>query len=228
MVRLLVSLVCRTGVFLLIWSCADIASAHPSDVSYLRVKVERESLELRFTFNLVTLSRFAVLDRDGNQMLNDAEWKAAEPEIRRYLQQKVLVKINDQSTTLGAEMIVDPLWPGAKQRIDVATRDFPMRHVDVIFRPQVQPPLASLGLDFQIWPESGPLSTVEATYEQDDLLMQVPFSAAEPDYLYDTGYAVESVFTEPPRNDQTWRLVGSLIGIVLLLLAGRLWLKKQR
>ncbi len=148
MVRLLLSLVCRTGVFLLIWSCADIASAHPSDVSYLRVKIERESLELRFTFNLVTLSRFAVLDRDGNQMLNDAEWRAAEPEIRRYLQQKVLVKINDQSTTLGAEMIVDPLWPGAKQRIDVATRDFPMRHVDVIFRPQVQPPLASLGLDF--------------------------------------------------------------------------------
>ena len=58
--------------------------------------------------------------------------------------------------------------------------------------------------------------------------MQVPFSAAEPDYLYDTGYAVESVFTEPPRNDQTWRLAGSLIGLVLLLLAGRLWLKKQR
>ncbi|MFM2179502.1 MAG: hypothetical protein RL015_3600 [Verrucomicrobiota bacterium] len=210
------------------WVCGVIASAHPTDVSYLRVKVERQAVELRFTFNLAMLARFAVLDRDGNEALGDAEWTAAEPELRRYLQQKVLMKINDQPAMLGSEMILEPLWPGAKQGIDVATRDFPMRHVDMIFRQKVPPPLASLELDFSIWPETGPLSTVEATYEQDDHLMQVPFSAAEPDYLYDTGYAVESVFTEAPRNDQTWRLAGSLIGLVLLLLAGGLWLKKQR
>ncbi len=58
--------------------------------------------------------------------------------------------------------------------------------------------------------------------------MQVPFSAAEPDYLYDTGYAVESIFTEPPGNDQTWQLTFSLIGSILVPLAVWLWLKEQR
>ena len=127
---------------------------------------ERQAVELRFTFNLAMLSRFAVLDRDGNQALGDAEWtpqSLADVRLKcgRYLQQKVLMKINDQPVMLGSEMILEPLWPGAKQGIDVATRDFPMRHVDVIFRQKVPPPLASLGLDFSIWPETGPLSTVE-------------------------------------------------------------------
>lgn len=202
--------------------------AHPTDVSYLRVKVEREHLEMRFTFNLAMLSRFAVLDRDGDQQLAASELTAAQPEVLRYLQEKVRVKINDLTATLGSEMVLEPLWPEAKTGKLVPTRDFPMRHVDLIFRPKVPPPLASLGLDFSIWTETGPLGTVEATYEQGDLIMQVPFSATEPDYLYDTGFAVESVFTEVASDSSSWAFVGWVLGVVVGLIALGFWLKKQR
>lgn len=205
-----------------------LASAHPTDVGYLRVKVERAHLEMRFTFNLAMLSRFAPLDRDGDQQLAATELAAAQPEVLRYLQEKVRVRINDLPATLGSEMLLEPLWPEAKPGWTVASRDFPMRHLDLIFRQKVPPPLASLALDFSIWPESGPLSTVEATFEQDDLIMQVPFSAAEPDYLYDTGFAVESFFTEVAPDSSPWSFSGWWLGGVGVLMALGFWLKKRR
>lgn len=213
-------------ILLLGWTV--FASAHPTDVSYLRVKVEREHLEMRFTFNLAMLSRFAVLDRDGDQQLAASELTAAQPEVLRYLQEKVQVKINGQTAMLSSEMALEPLWPEAKTGKLVPTRDFPMRHVDLIFRAKVPPPLASLSLDFSIWTETGPLSTVEATYEQGDLIMQVPYSATEPDYLYDTGFAVESVFEEVVSDSSSWAFVGWVLGIVVGLIALGFWLKKQR
>lgn len=208
-------------------------SAHPADVGYLRVKVQRDRLELRLTFNLALLGRMVTLDRDGNQQLNAAELATAEPELRRYWQEKLLLRLNEQPGSLGMEMRVEPVWPEAKNGWSVPTRDFPMRHLDLIFTPVVPSPLASIGLDLGIWTETGPLSSVEATYEQDDLLTQVLFSAAEPDYLYDTGYAVESIFTKPKAADPRPRPfgIGTWVGIgvgLILLLVGGLWLKKQR
>lgn len=110
-------------ILLLGWSV--FASAHPTDVSYLRVKVEREHLEMRFTFNLAMLSRFAVLDRDGDQQLAITELTTAQPEVLLYLQEKVRAKINGQPATLGSEMVLEPLWPEAKTGKLVPTRDFP-------------------------------------------------------------------------------------------------------
>lgn len=208
-------------------------SAHPTDVGYLRVKVQRDRLELRLTFNLALLGRMVTLDRDGNQQLDAAELTAAQPELRRYWQEKLLLRLNEQPGSLGMEMREEPVWPEAKNGWSVPTRDFPMRHLDLIFRPVVPSPLASIGLDLGIWTETGPLSSVEATYEQDELRTQVLFSAAEPDYLYDTGYAVESIFTEPKAADVKPRPfgIGTWVGIgagLILLLVGGLWLKKQR
>jgi hypothetical protein len=76
--------------------------------------------------------------------------------------------------------------------------------VDITFTQDVSPVLADVWLGFDLWEQTGPLGTIEATYEQDELRTQVPFSLSEPDYLYDTGYAVESVFQEPAKSHD-WR-----------------------
>jgi hypothetical protein len=81
--------------------------------------------------------------------------------------------------------------------------------------------LADVWLGFDIWQQTGPLGTIEATFEQDDLRTQVPFSMSEPDYLYDTGYAVEDVFQEPakitePSGSKWWKLVWLLPVIALI------------
>ena len=48
-------LLSRLSCLLLVTSSSG---AHPSDISYLRLKVERQRVEMRFTFNLVMLTRF--------------------------------------------------------------------------------------------------------------------------------------------------------------------------
>ena len=174
------------------------ASAHPSDISYLRVKVERESLELRFTFNLLTLGRFAEgLDADLNHEVTQREIEATVPKLRAYLTEKIRIEINGETAQLGELAAPELLWPEENGSRTVAERDYSVRHVDLTFRQAVKPLLADVWLDIAIWEETGPLSSIEARYEQAELITQVPFTQSEPDYLYDTGFAVEDIFQTP-------------------------------
>jgi hypothetical protein len=121
------------------------------------------------------------------------------------------------------------VWPETDESSIVSEVDYPVRYVDITFIHAVKPALADLWLNFDLWQQTGPLGSIEATYEQDDLMTQVPFSQGEPDYLYDTGYAVEDVFQKPVKeavksNDRapdlpTWAV--TLIGLLLVL--GLFW-----
>jgi len=220
---------CLLALVMLICSCLHSAQAHPSDISYLRVKVARQTVELRFTFNLLSLTRFANIDANQDRRIEKAELDAAAQALNEYFNKHIELNINEKMTALGLAQPFECVWPETDGSSIVSEVDYPVRYVDITFIHAVKPALADLWLNFDLWQQTGPLGSIEATYEQDDLMTQVPFSQGEPDYLYDTGYAVEDVFQEPVKeavksNDRapdlpTWAV--TLISLLLVL--GLFW-----
>jgi hypothetical protein len=214
-----------------LWSVSLTAFAHPADISYLRVKVERQQLELRFTFNLLTLTRFVAIDGNGDKRIDKAELDAAEPGLRRYLTDHIRVRINDQPASLGLPNPLACLWPSPDTAPQAAEEEYAQRHVDVVFTQEVQPLLADVWLGFEIWAHTGPLGTIEATYEQDQMRTHVPFSQSEPDYLHDTGFiaAPPPVLDpfEPPAPPNRMLLIASagLAGLAAAVVA--IWRMKR-
>ena len=210
---------------MLIYGCLHSAQAHPSDISYLRVKVARQTVELRFTFNLLSLTRFANMDANQDRRIEKAELDAAAKVLNDYFNKHIELSINETKTALGEAAPFECVWPETDGSSAVSEVDYPVRYVDITFIHEVKPVLADLWLSFDLWQQTGPLGSIEATYEQEDLMTQVPFSQGEPDYLYDTGYAVEDVFQEPVKeavtsngrapNLPTWAV--ALIGLFLVV-----------
>lgn len=216
------------GLMLLATPC----EAHPADISYLRVKVERQRLEFRFSFNLLTLGRFVEgLDANQDHALHQQEIEAALPRLGSFLQEKVPVKINGMKASLGRMEAPQYLWPSENGVFLAAERDYPVRHLDLTFHQEVKPLLAEVWLGFDLWEQVGPLGTVEATFEQDDFRTQVPFSLSEPDYLYDTGYAVEHVF-EPasavPEGRPSLAMLGGVGAGVFVSGVLMFWHRRKR
>ncbi len=229
---------------LLLAGCAGNVSAHPSDISYLKVKVERQRVELRFTFNVLMLTRFAVVDANQDRVITKVELEAAQPALLAYLGKHIQTRINDRAATLGAARPPECLWPSPDMPHQAVEADYGQRYVDLVFTQDLKEVLADVWLGFDIWRETGPLGTIEATYEQGDLRMQVPFGPGEPDYLYDTGFAVEELF-QPPAvvasetpaaelfssqsgwqrlQPLAWPAVGLALGVLLLVA----WLRWRR
>ena len=201
------------------------AQAHPSDISYLRVKVQRQKVEMRFTFNLLSLTRFAAIDANQDRRIEKAELDDAAQALNDYFNKHIELNINEKLTALGLAQPFKCVWPETDGSSIVSEVDYPVRYVDITFIHEVKPVLADLWLSFDLWQQTGPLGSIEATYEQEDLMTQVPFSQGEPDYLYDTGYAVEDVFQEHVKeavtsngrapNLPTWAV--ALIGLFLVV-----------
>jgi hypothetical protein len=213
------------------------ARAHPSDISYLKVKIQRQQVEMRFTFNLLTLTRFAPgMDSNGDHQIDKAELEAASPALQRYLDAHIQVNVNEKSATLGTAKPFECVWPSEDGKHTATEADYPVRYVDIVFTQEAKPVLADLWLDFDLWQQTGPLGSIEATYEQDDLITQVPFTMDQPDYLYDTGYTVEGVTMTPLQPSApshtaaqtptlSWMEIGLGLGLVGALVS---WLLAPR
>jgi hypothetical protein len=212
------------ALVMLICSGLSSAQAHPSDISYLRVKVQRQKVELRFTFNLLSLTRFASMDANQDRRIEKAELDAAALVLNEYFNKHIELHLNEKQTALGRAQPFECVWPVTDGSSAVSEVDYPVRYVDITFTHEVKPVLADLWLGFDLWQQTGPLGSIEATYEQDDLMTHVPFSQGEPDYLYDTGYAVEDLFQEPVKeaitsNDPALSLSNWVVTLISLLLA---------
>lgn len=228
----------RVGNYLtlamLLYSCLSSVQAHPSDISYLRVKVQRQKVEMRFTFNLLSLTRFAAMDTNQDQRIEKAELDAAALVLNEYFNKHIELHLNEKQTALGRAQPFEYVWPETDGSNAVSQVDYPVRYVDITFIHEVTPFLADLWLGFDLWQQTGPLSSIEATYEQDDLMTQVPFNQNEPDYLYDTGYAVEEIFQDHdtknllPIGQNSIATKWVLPAIVLLPLIVFLWMKLVR
>ncbi|MDI1312905.1 hypothetical protein [Prosthecobacter sp.] len=166
------------------------AHAHPADQSEMRVRPKMQQLEIRLTFNLLTLTQFTGIDEDGDAKISMAELAAAQPRIATYLNQHIHVEINQQKALLGSGVRFEMLWPDAAHTPPMAEPEYAARKVDVTFVQTITGKvLEDFWLSFDIFEQTGPMQTVHALYEQDGRTEDVTFTAQEPEYLYDTGYA---------------------------------------
>lgn len=167
-------------------------SAHPADVSQLRVKVEPQRLEFRLTLNLFCLRRMIEMDGNKDGRIARPEIERAESAVRRFLLHNVLVTINDTDTDLGTPRPIECLWPNS-DTTEVSEPDFPQRFVDFVFVRPWQSVIEDVWIGFNTFDRLGEQHTVQAIYQQDGAFHEVGFSLFEPEYLYDTGYSSQSL-----------------------------------
>ena len=187
--------------------------AHPADMSELQVTVDRQRIDFRFTFNLPILQRISPLDRNADGSVDNTELEAAGPLLIEQFNRHAVLKINGQPLSW-SQVIVSPVWP--KQNSAPLT-DVD-RCVDLQFVQNSPEVIANFALDFTLFPLMGEGSEIEGHYIQGEHRLHVPFSANQPDYLYDTGFAVEHLFQSPvakPAPDARWGAL-PLLGLSLL------------
>lgn len=176
--------------FILAFGIHHSTHAHPADQSEMRVRPKLNQLEIRLTFNILTLTRFTGIDTDGDAKISMAELAAAQPRIATYLNQHIQVEINQQKAMLGSGVRFEPVWPNPAQTPPMTELEYAARNVDVTFVQSIEGKvLEDFWLGFEIFEQTGPMQTVHAIFEQDGRNEDVTFSVQEPEYLYDTGYA---------------------------------------
>ena len=179
------------------------ASAHPADQSEMRVRPSPHKLEIRLTFNLLTLTRFTGIDTDGDMKISMAELTAAQPRIGTYLNQHIHVEINRQKALLGSGVRFAPVWPDAAQTPPMAEIDYAARNVDVTFVQTIEGKvLEDFWLGFEVFEQTGPMQTIHGVFEQDGQIEDVTFSVQEPEYLYDTGFADDPFVQEAEKKQK--------------------------
>lgn len=177
------------------------AHAHPADQSEMRVRPKPHQLEIRLTFNILTLTRFTGIDTDGDMKISMAELTAAQPRIGTYLNQHIHVEINRQKAMLGSGVRFAPVWPDAAQTPPMTEIEYSARNVDVTFVQNIEGKvLEDFWLGFEIFEQTGPMQTIHGVFEQDGQIQDVTFSVQEPEYLYDTGFADDPFVQEAEKK----------------------------
>lgn len=201
------------------------AHAHPADQSEVRMRPAPHSLEARFTFNILTLTRFVRMDADADGKLSMAELDAARPLITEYLNAHIPLEINQQKASWGARVKFDHLWPEAAATPPMTEPEYAARNVDVIFTvPVAGRLLEDFRVAFDIFEQTGPMQTIRGEYEQDGLVTEVPFTYQEPEFTYDTGFAddpfvqaAEKTAAAPaPVRWPAWLLIPACAALIVL------------
>lgn len=193
------------------------ACAHPEDQCEMLVKPAPHALEVRFTFNLLTVTKCVRVDADGDGMLSVAELKAAEPAFTRYLNEHIKLQINQKSAVWGEQAEYHYLWPRFVATPPLSEEVYAGRHLDVIFVLPQKALLEVIGIRFQIFEQVGPRQTVKGRYEQAGRVLEVPFSLQQPEHTYTTGFVEDSLrAVEAPKADEQKTSFGRSVGWVLL------------
>ncbi|MHB1079298.1 MAG: hypothetical protein ACYC67_07830 [Prosthecobacter sp.] len=180
------------------------AFGHPADQSEMRVRPKPHQLEIRLTFNILTLTRFTGIDTDGDMKISMAELTAAQPRIGTYLNQHIHVEINRQKGLLGSSVRFESLWPDAAQTPPMTEIEYAARNVDVTFVQTIEGKvLEDFWLGFEIFEQTGPMQTIHGVFEQDGQIEDVTFSVQEPEYLYDTGFADDPFVQEAEKKQKS-------------------------
>ena len=179
------------------------ACAHPEDQCAMLVKPAPHALELRFTFNLLTVTKCVRVDGDGDGMLNVGELKAAELAFTRYLNEHIKLEVNQESASLGEQAEYHYLWPRFGATPPLGEEEFAGRNLDVMFVLPQKALLEAFRIRFEIFEQAGRLHTINGRYEQDGRVLEVPFSLQKPEHTYETGFVEESV-----RPEETSKKMG--------------------
>lgn len=189
------------GVSVLLLLSATLTCAHPADQSRLNIRMERERIEFRYTLNLKTLARIAILDanRDGNISYDEIE-KAA-PAVAAFLVSNTLVTLNDEDADLGKYNKHECIWPSPTQQ-EITREEAGQRYVDFHFTKSWPRGLQELWLGLQVFEQLGAEHEILATYQQrDEPDTPVSFTANEPDYIFDTGWDAAAEIPPAPLAD---------------------------
>lgn len=205
---------------------AHAAAGHPADQSEVRLRPAPHHLEARFTFNLLTLSKFVRMDADADGKMSMAELDAARPLITEYLNAHIPLEINQQQATWGTQVQFDFLWPQAAATPPMTEPEYAARNVDVTFSvPVAGRLLEGFRVEFDIFEQTGPMQTIRGVYEQDGLVTEVPFTFQEPEFTYDTGYADDpfvqaaektAAATPAPVRWPAWLLIPACAALIVL------------
>lgn len=210
------------------------AHAHPADQSEMRMRPMPHQLEARFTFNILTLTRFVRMDMNSDGKLSMQELAGAQPVVVEYLNSHIRLDINQQKAALGTRAKFEYLWPNASVTPPMTEFEYAARNVDVTFAVPVEGRLLEdFWIAFEIFEQTGPMQTIRGMFEQDGKVEEVPFTAQEPEYTYDTGFADDPFVQEAekklkqqqpespqPSNDQRWWLIRVVV-LIILLVVGR-------
>lgn len=176
------------------------ATAHPADQSEMQVKPAPHALEVRFTFNLLTVSKCVRLDADGDQKVSVDELKAAEPVFTSYINDHIKLEVNQKKAAWGDSARFDYLWPNFAKTPLMPEIEYAARNVDVTFSLPQTALLEDFWIAFEIFEQTGPLQTIRGRYEQNGNVLEVPFSFQEPEYTYDTGFAQDPFVQEAEKK----------------------------
>ena len=173
-------------------------AGHPADISHLRVRVEHDRIEFRFTLNLASMSRIVAVDGNGDEQITFGEIAAAAPAMRDFLAKGTLVKINNTPASLGDFTGHSCFWPNAQTTI-VTPPDQAQRFVDFNFVKPWSQGVEDVWIGFKLFEHLGDLHVIQCIYQQPgEHDTPVEFSSYEPDYLYDTGWSAIATVTAPP------------------------------
>ncbi|MCB1226892.1 MAG: hypothetical protein KDK99_13835 [Verrucomicrobiales bacterium] len=210
-------------------------AAHPADVTHLRVLVEPHRVEVRLTFNLLTLTRFIPIDADASGTITAEEILAARDAIGTWLDSAVPFSINGrEDLSLDPIASIRPVWAVAKAP-DIAAEDYAQRWVDVVASWTSPSLVKDVWIGFEIFETTGYQHTVQGWFETAQDRLEVPFTVSEPEFLFDTAFPADpapepppAVPPPPPRESTRWS-IGSLAlaGLLVLALVG-LARKRQR
>ncbi len=199
------------------------ARAHPADVTHLLVKIQRHQVEVRLTFNLLTLMRFAPVDSDQNGELTLDELAAAEPQLDSFLEERIPISINRRDgTRLDLLQAMRPVWPASEKPI-VKAAEYDTHWIDVDCRLFSEALVEDVWIGFEFFEDTGYAHTIQGFFEQEGNRLEVPFTVQEPEFLYDTGFKPGD---EPPpatASDDAaaqWNIVWTAAGLILIALLG--------
>jgi hypothetical protein len=214
-------------------------SAHPADVSQLRVHVEHERIEFRFTINVAAISRVVRIDSNHDNQITFSEITAAVPIMRDFLTRTTLVTINNESANLGDFVKNECFWPHPETST-ITPQEEGTRFVDFNFTKPWPKGVEDVWLGFKVFEQLGDLHVIQCLYQQPGQHdTPVDFTATEPEYLYDTGWAAADT-VKPSITDKTssgkqaeatirnyWMLPGSVLGTLLIILSAHWWQKRR-
>ena len=163
------------------------AWAHNPDTSYARVKLNDHQVSVRLTYDLFTLSLITKVDADGDGRITREELRRAAPAIEQFLRRHVRLELNGSEVDLGDAG--EPGWPdGMGDAIGAADWHTVDGLIHFTFTRNVIDTPETVALTFDLFDALGAQHTVLGTFEYHGQPLEVSFTQAEPDYLYETGY----------------------------------------
>jgi len=171
--------------------------AHPADVSQLRVHVEHERIEFRFTINVAAISRVVRIDSNHDNQITFSEITAAVPIMRDFLTRTTLVTINNESANLGDFVKNECFWPHPETST-ITPQEEGTRFVDFNFTKPWPKGVEDVWLGFKVFEQLGDLHIIQCIFQQpNEHDTPVDFNATEPEYLYDTGWSASDTASQP-------------------------------